>query len=88
MALTASLTTAVSSLVTSGGVGSNCKLFRVDNLDLANEVYVYRNGSLTPTNRIGPGQSAYIGNNGGVNLSIEASTVSGTASVRFGIEIQ
>lgn len=86
MALTASLTTAISSLIASGAAGSNARLVRVDNLDGTNDVYVYRNGGTTPANRIGPGQSCYVG--GTPNVSVEASAVAATASVRFGVEIQ
>ena len=88
MPLTASLTTAISSLITAGGAGSNSKLVRVDNLDGTNEVYVYSNGNTTPRNRIGPGETCYVANAGGVNVSVEASAVANTASVRFGVEIQ
>lgn len=88
MALTASLTTSISSLIAAGAAGSNSKLVRVDNTDATNDVYVYRNGGTTPVNRIAPGQSCYVGVNGGVNVSVEAAAVAATATVRFGVEIQ
>lgn len=88
MPLTASLTTNISSLITAGGAGSNSKLVRVDNLDGTNDVFIYRNGNTTPANRIGPGETGYSGVSGGVNVSVEASAASATASVRFGVEIQ
>lgn len=88
MPLTAALTTAISSLITAGGAGSNSKLVKVTNLDVTNEVFLYRNGNTIPVDRIGPGETTYLGVNGGVIVSAEASAVANTASVRFGVPIQ